>query len=78
MTTVDSSVLGDLVSQLRTSGISGVKITKLASGLDQIEVHAYHSDVKEAARLATETYNELYGSGNFLMPLPKEGTDKAR
>lgn len=75
---IDASVLGELISLASTKGISGVKITKLASGLDQIEVHSYHQDIKEAARLATETYNELYGSGMFLMPLPKEGTDKAR
>jgi hypothetical protein len=74
----------DLLRQLveqksnATRDLPGVKITKLASGYDQIEIHTYDADINEAGRQATEVWNDLYGSGTFLMPIPKEGTEKSR
>ncbi len=73
-TTITNPVLDD-TGEIR---ISSVKITKLASGYDQIEVKSYHNDLAEAARLATEVWNSLWGSNNFMMPVPKEGTERAR
>ena len=41
------------------SGVSSVKLNTTAKGFTQTEVHIYHDDPHEAARLANEIYEAL-------------------
>jgi hypothetical protein len=79
MTTPQSTMITNpMLDDQQELKLSSVKITKLASGFDQLEIKVYAESVAEAAELARTTWNQLWSSGDFIMPLPKEGTDKGR